>query len=143
MMNTALLIGIILLVSLPAGQAWSLGLDLEIDSSLVKDSEFPAGRNSGAYLRDSFRRDVLVPTIGRMVAEIKRNGAHDAKVEIFLLAVVGVLALVFGYCVFRIKMELKEASRNGSEVNAQKDVIKLVPSGEVKVDKGSFKMEFP
>ena len=67
MMNTALLIGIIFLVSLPAGQAWSLGLDLEIDSSLVKDSEFPAGRNSGAYLRDSFRRDVLVPTIGRMV----------------------------------------------------------------------------
>ena len=144
-MNTALVWGLLAIVSLPTGQGWSLGLDLEVDSSLRKDSEFPAGRNSGPYLKDSFRRDVLVPTLGRMVGAIQRNGANDAEVEISLLAMIGVIGLMGGYCIFKIKMELKELSRRrDGESGTPKDFIKIVPGSEMKVsEKGSFKMEFP
>ena len=143
-MNTAIVLGLSLAASLTGVQSWSLGLELEIDSSLRKDSDFPAERNSGVYLRDSFRRDVLVPSLSRMVAEIERNGKNDAEVEITMLAVMGALGLVCSYFIFKLKMELKDMSRKQTAGgNAQKDCIKLVPTSEVKLDKGSFKMEFP
>ena len=143
-MNTAIVLGFLLAVSLPKAQSWSLGLELEIDTSLRKDSEFPAERNSGAYLKDSFRRDVLVPSLSRMVAEIERNGKNDAEIEISILVMMGTLALVCSYFIFKLKMELKEMSRKQSaKSDVQKDCIKLVPTSEVKLDKGSFKMEFP
>ena len=52
---------------------WSVDLGLQLDSALQRDGSLPASRNTGGYLKDSFRTEILTPAFGTVVKAIEKN----------------------------------------------------------------------
>ena len=67
--------------------AWLFDLDLNLNSALRPGGAYTA--NKGCYLQDSFRNDVLAPTMMGIEKELKANHRNDFIVEALL--VVGLL----------------------------------------------------
>ena len=67
--------------------AWLFDLDLNLNSALLPSGAYT--QNKGSYLQDSFRSDVLAPTMMGIEKELKANRRNDFIVEALL--VVGLL----------------------------------------------------
>ena len=100
------------LLMLPClGLAWSV--NLELDSSVRSDSHWQESRNSGTYLRDSFRSQVLIPAFNSVIGGLRQNEEAD---KIFRIAYMAsllpiVLALIYVAFLIRCKRRLK-SNRN-------------------------------
>ena len=71
-----MLFGTVLVLILPVSSlAWSVSM--ELDSSLRSDSHWQESRNTGAYLRDSFRSQVLIPAFQVLVKGLRQNEEDD------------------------------------------------------------------
>ena len=55
--------------------AWLFDLDLNLNSALRPGGAYTA--NKGSYLQDSFRSDVLAPTMMGIEKELKANRQND------------------------------------------------------------------
>ena len=85
--------------------AWWLDLDLSIDSALEGSNHFDSTRNGGSYLRDSFRTEVLNPSLDRIIKAIRQIRRSDERVEGTLSALLGITILCLGYLAFSVKYE--------------------------------------
>ena len=65
--------------------AWLFDLDLNLNSALRPGGAYTA--NKGSYLQDSFRSDVLAPTMMGIEKELKANHRNDFIVEALLAGV--------------------------------------------------------
>ena len=123
------------LVLFPASSiAWSVSLDL--DSSLRTDSHWQESRNTGSYLRDSFRSQVLIPAFQVLVKGLKQNEEEDKAFRISFLAVVIPMGLLLLYALFVIKCKTK--SKVGFDFD-QRSPSMVLPMNEKEVETGEFK----
>ena len=85
--------------------AWLFDLDLNLNSALCPGGAYTA--NKGSYLQDSFRSDVLAPTMMGIEKELKANRRNDFIVEALLA--VGLLfnMIVSIYLLIKTKYLLK------------------------------------
>ena len=56
-----------------------MDLDLEIDTALKRNEPFDDTRNSGPYIRDSFRKEVLNPSLDKIVRAIRTIKNSDLQ----------------------------------------------------------------
>ena len=71
-----MVIQILLIMSTPlTSQAFIFDLDLKLDSALKKGGAL--SRNTGAYLFDSFRTEVLTSAFASVIDELKANHKND------------------------------------------------------------------
>ena len=61
---------------------WLFNLDLHLNSALKPGGAYTA--NKGSYLQDSFRSEVLTPTMMDIEKELKANRRNDFIVEALL-----------------------------------------------------------
>ena len=129
--GTVLVLGLLF----PASSiAWSVSLDL--DSSLRTDSHWQESRNTGSYLRDSFRSQVLIPAFQVLVKGLKQNEEEDRAFRISFLAVVIPMGLLLLYALFVIKCKTK--SKVGFDLD-QRSPGMVLPMNEKEVETGEFK----
>ena len=129
--GTVLVLGLLF----PASSiAWSVSLDL--DSSLRTDSHWQESRNTGSYLRDSFRSQVLIPAFQVLVKGLKQNEEEDRAFRISFLAVVIPMGLLLLYALFVIKCKTK--SKVGFDLD-QRSPSMVLPMNEKEVETGEFK----
>ena len=114
--------------------AWSVSLDL--DSSLRTDSHWQESRNTGSYLRDSFRSQVLIPAFQVLVKGLKQNEEEDRVFRISFLAAVIPMGLLLLYALFIIKCKTK--SKVGFDFD-QRSPSMVLPMNEKEVETGEFK----
>ena len=88
-------------------QGFWLDLDLEIDTALQRGKPFEDSRNSGPYIRDSFRKEVLNPSLDKIVRAIKAIKYSDERNEGILLGLTVVIVLALGYLGMSVKFERK------------------------------------
>ena len=101
-----MLFGSVLGLILPVlSLAWSVSLDL--DTSLRSDSHWQESRNTGTYLRDSFRSQVLIPAFQVLVKGLRQNEEEDRVFRISCLAVVLPIGLLLMYALFLLKCKTK------------------------------------
>ena len=130
-----MLLGTVLGLLFPASSiAWSVSLDL--DSSLRTDSHWQESRNTGSYLRDSFRSQVLIPAFQVLVKGLKQNEEEDRAFRISFLAVVIPMGLLLLYALFVIKCKTK--SKVGFDLD-QRSPNMVLPMNEKEVETGEFK----
>ena len=130
-----MLLGTVLGLLFPASSiAWSVSLDL--DSSLRTDSHWQESRNTGSYLRDSFRSQVLIPAFQVLVKGLKQNEEEDRAFRISFLAVVIPMGLLLLYALFVIKCKTK--SKVGFDLD-QRSPSMVLPMNEKEVETGEFK----
>ena len=130
-----MLLGTVLGLLFPASSiAWSVSLDL--DSSLRTDSHWQESRNTGSYLRDSFRSQVLIPAFQVLVKGLKQNEEEDKAFRISFLAVVIPMGLLLLYALFVIKCKTK--SKVGFDFD-QRSPSMVLPMNEKEVETGEFK----
>ena len=79
----------VLLCSAMTSQAFIFNLDLQLHGALTKGN--PLAVQAGPYLKDSFRKGVLVPAFASVVQELKQNKRDDVITELILTAVSVVL----------------------------------------------------
>ena len=94
--------------------AWSVDLGLQLDSALQRDGSLPASRNTGGYLKDSFRTEILTPAFGTVVKAIEKNRQEDSIVETVLFVLFGGLAIVVLYLLYLMRFrewKMKESVR--------------------------------
>ena len=104
-----MLFGSVLGLILPVfSLAWSVSLDL--DTSLRSDSHWQESRNTGTYLRDSFRSQVLIPAFQVLVKGLRQNEEEDRVFRISCLAVVLPIGLLLMYALFLLKCKTKSKS---------------------------------
>ena len=60
---------------------WTVDLGLQLDSSLQRDSNLPVSRNTGGYLRDTFRSKILAPAFSTVVKAIEKNSQEDSHID--------------------------------------------------------------
>ena len=84
-------------------QGFWLDLDLEIDTALQRRKPFDDSRNSGPYIRDSFRKEVLNPSLDKIVKAIKAIKHSYERNEGILLGLVVVIVLALGYLGIRVR----------------------------------------
>ena len=87
-------------------------MDLNLHAGLEKGNTIPIG--TGGYLRDSFRRQVLVPAFRSVQEELKSNRKSDVIVESILAGTI--LTLVGGIIMlatYSQKMEFEFVSLKG------------------------------
>ena len=106
----------IFLLTLLAGSCvcWSVDLGLQLDSALQRDGDLPVSRNTGGYLRDSFRTEILTPAFSTVVKAIEKNSQEDSIVETTLFCLFGMLAAVVLYLVYLLRFrewKIKESAR--------------------------------
>ena len=82
---------------------WSVDLGLQLDSALQRDGGLPVSRNTGGYLRDSFRTEILTPAFSTVVKAIQKNSQEDSSVETTLFCLFGMLAAVVLYLVYLLR----------------------------------------
>ena len=129
--GTVLVLGLLF----PASSiAWSVSLDL--DSSLRTDSHWQESRNTGSYLRDSFRSQVLIPAFQVLVKGLKQNEEEDRAFRISFLAVVIPMGLLLLYALFVIKCKTK--SKVGFDLDQRSPSV-VLPMNEKEVETGEFK----
>ena len=68
------------LISLSKG--FIFNMDLDLHTALEKGNQIPFG--SGGYLRDSFRKNVLVPGFRAVEEELRSNRRSDVIIESLL-----------------------------------------------------------
>ena len=130
-----MLLGTVLGLLFPVSSiAWSVSLDL--DSSLRTDSHWQESRNTGSYLRDSFRSQVLIPAFQVLVKGLKQNEEEDRAFRISFLAVVIPMGLLLLYALFVIKCKTK--SKVGFDLD-QRSPSMVLPMNEKEVETGEFK----
>ena len=98
---------IILTVGTSLTKAFIFDMDLKLDSALQKGGAL--SRNTGSYLFDSFRTEVLTPAFAAVLKELKNNHRSDIIVEgtLFVLLIgIGAWLLVLW---FRVKNSAKVA----------------------------------
>ena len=126
---------LVLVLLFPASSiAWSVSLDL--DSSLRTDSHWQESRNTGSYLRDSFRSQVLIPAFQVLVKGLKQNEEEDRAFRISFLAVVIPMGLLLLYALFVIKCKTK--SKVGFDLDQRSPSV-VLPMNEKEVETGEFK----
>lgn len=84
-----------------------LDLDLEIDTALQRGKPFDVSRNSGPYIRDSFRKEVLNPSLDKIVKAIKAIRHSDERNEGILLGFLIAITFALGYLGMSIKYQRK------------------------------------
>ena len=130
-----MLLGTVMGLLFPASSiAWSVSLDL--DSSLRTDSHWQESRNTGSYLRDSFRSQVLIPAFQVLVKGLKQNEEEDRVFRISFLAAVIPMGLLLLYALFIIKCKTK--SKVGFDFD-QRSPSMVLPMNEKEVETGEFK----
>ena len=130
-----MLLGTVMGLLFPASSiAWSVSLDL--DSSLRTDSHWQESRNTGTYLRDSFRSQVLIPAFQVLVKGLKQNEEEDRVFRISFLAAVIPMGLLLLYALFVIKCKTK--SKVGFDFD-QRSPSMVLPMNEKEVETGEFK----
>ena len=105
-MKGCLLLVACLLWSCPVQGFW-MDLDLEIDTALKRNEPFDGSRNSGPYIRDSFRKEVLNPSLAKIVRAIRAIKNSDERNEGILLALISAVVLAVGYLGMSVKYQRK------------------------------------
>ena len=101
---------IILTVGVSLVKAFIFDMDVKLDSALQKGGAL--SRNTGSYLFDSFRTEVLTPAFASVLRELKNNHKSDIIVEgtlFILLFGLGIWILVLW---FRVKNAAKVADKD-------------------------------
>jgi type IV secretory pathway TrbD component len=101
---------IILTVGVSLVKAFIFDMDVKLDSALQKGGAL--SRNTGSYLFDSFRTEVLTPAFASVLRELKNNHKSDIIVEgtlFILLFGLGIWILVLW---FRVKNAAKVANKD-------------------------------
>ena len=130
-----MLLGTVLGLLFPVSSiAWSVSLDL--DSSLRTDSHWQGARNTGSYLRDSFRSQVLIPAFQVLVKGLRQNEEEDRVFRISFLAVVIPIGLLLLYALFLLKCKTK--SKLGFDFDKRSPSM-VLPMNEKEVETGEFK----
>ena len=130
-----MLLGTVMGLLFPASSiAWSVSLDL--DSSLRTDSHWQESRNTGSYLRDSFRSQVLIPAFQVLVKGLRQNEEEDRVFRISFLAVVIPMGLLLLYALFLLKCKAK--SKLGFDFDKRSPSM-VLPMNEKEVETGEFK----
>ena len=91
---------------------WSVDLGLQLDSALQRDGDLPVSRNTGGYLKDSFRTEILTPAFSTLVKAIEKNSQEDSIVETTLFCMFGGLTIIVLYLVYIVRF--RELKTNGS-----------------------------
>ena len=131
-----MLLGTVMGLLFPASSiAWSVSLDL--DSSLRTDSHWQESRNTGSYLRDSFRSQVLIPAFQVLVKGLRQNEEEDRVFRISCLAVVIPIGLLLLYALFLLKCKTK--SKSGFDFDKRSPSMVLPMTNEKEVETGEFK----
>lgn len=128
--------GTVLVLILPVSSlAWSVSM--ELDSSLRSDSHWQESRNTGAYLRDSFRSQVLIPAFQVLVKGLRQNEEEDRVFRISCLAVVLPIGLLLMYALFLLKCKTK--SKSGFDFGKGSPSMVLPMTNDKEVETGEFK----
>ena len=131
-----MLFGTVLVLILPVSSlAWSVSM--ELDSSLRSDSHWQESRNTGAYLRDSFRSQVLIPAFQVLVKGLRQNEEDDRVFRISCLAVVLPIGLLLMYALFLLKCKTK--SKSGFDFGKGSPSMVLPMTNDKEVETGEFK----
>ena len=131
-----MLFGSVLGLILPVfSLAWSVSLDL--DTSLRSDSHWQESRNTGTYLRDSFRSQVLIPAFQVLVKGLRQNEEEDRVFRISCLAVVLPIGLLLMYALFLLKCKTK--SKSGFDFGKGSPSMVLPMTNDKEVETGEFK----
>ena len=131
-----MLFGTVLVLILPVlSLAWSVSLDM--DSALRSDSHWQESRNSGTYLRDSFRSQVLIPAFQVLVKGLRQNEEEDKVFRIGCLAFVIPIAILLMYALFLLKCKTK--SKSGLDFGKGSPSMVLPVTNEKEVETGEFK----
>ena len=131
-----MLFGTVLVLILPVSSlAWSVSM--ELDSSLRSDSHWQESRNTGAYLRDSFRSQVLIPAFQVLVKGLRQNEEEDRVFRISCLAVVLPIGLLLMYALFLLKCKTK--SKSGFDFGKGSPSMVLPMTNDKEVETGEFK----
>ena len=131
-----MLFGTVLGLILPVlSLAWSVSLDL--DTSLRSDSHWQESRNTGTYLRDSFRSQVLIPAFQVLVKGLRQNEEEDRVFRISCLAVVLPIGLLLMYALFLLKCKTK--SKSGFDFGKGSPSMVLPMTNDKEVETGEFK----
>ena len=126
---------VLLLSGVWVAQAFWIDLDLELDTALTRGKGLAYSRNTGEYLRDSFRKEILNPSLEKIVKAIKIIQKNDQRNEGILMAVSGVVVLAMGYLAISIKCQRKK------NVNSQSVMwTKKVPGSESTAETEDFKV---
>ena len=97
---TKLLPCVILVGLMGLTKGFIFNMDLDLHTALEKGNQIPVG--SGGYLRDSFRKNVLVPGFRAVEEELRSNRRSDMIVESLLAG--ATLALVIGIGALTLKL---------------------------------------
>ena len=108
----------VFLMLLCMGLAWTV--NLELDTALRSDSHWQESRNSGTYLRDSFRSQVLIPAFHSVIGGIRQNAEANQVFRIACMASLLPVVLALIYIVFLLKC--KRRPRVILPVGTDKDV---------------------
>jgi hypothetical protein len=101
---------IILSVGASLVKAFIFDMDVKLDSALQKGGAL--SRNTGSYLFDSFRTEVLTPAFASVLRELKKNHKSDVIVEgsLFIILIgLGIWMLVLW---FRVQNAAKVANKD-------------------------------
>ena len=94
--------------------AWLFDLDLNLNSALCPGGAYTA--NKCSYLQDSFRSDVLAPTMMGIEKELKANRRNDFIVEALLAVGLLVNIIVSIYLLIKTKYLLRRIRNKYSRI---------------------------
>ena len=133
-----MIVGALLGLLLPAvSLGWTVSLDL--DSSLRTDSHWQESRNTGSYLRDSFRSQVLIPAFQVLVKGLKQNEGEDRVFRIACMAIILPIVLVLVYMIFLLKCKSKSKSRFDLGKGTASMVLPVTSDNTKEVETNEFK----
>ena len=133
-----MIVGALLGLLLPAvSLGWTVSLDL--DSSLRTDSHWQESRNTGSYLRDSFRSQVLIPAFQGLVKGLKQNEDQDRVFRVACMAIILPIVLVLVYMVFLLKCKSKSKSGFGLGKGTASMVLPVTSDNTKEVETNEFK----
>ena len=126
---------VFLLSGVWVAQAFWLDLDLELDTALTRGKGLAYSRNTGEYLRDSFRKEILTPSLDKIVKAIKIIQQNDRRNEGTLMAVTSIVVFALGYLAINIKCKRKKKMNSQSVMWTKK-----VPGSESTAETEDFKV---
>ena len=133
-----MIVGALLGLLLPAvSLGWTVSLDL--DSSLRTDSHWQESRNTGSYLCDSFRSQVLIPAFQVLVKGLKQNEDEDRVFRVACMAIILPIVLVLVYMVFLLKCKSKSKSRFDLGKGTASMVLPVTSDNTKEVETNEFK----
>ena len=111
-----MVIQILLIMSTPlTSQAFIFDLDLKLDSALKKGGAL--SRNTGAYLFDSFRTEVLTPAFASVIDELKANHKNDVVTNVLIFVIC--VAMGSSIILLWIKMKGVDKTVKGAQERGQ------------------------